>query len=152
MKSHHSWFGSIPAAVAVKKSGADFIGNVKTAKKQFPIAFLNEQLKDAPRGLHLALSAIVDGVELIAVGYKYSSKRVLTFISTLGSDDLRPGTPYVARFPVKHGNVATRDVPRPHLVSEYFKRSPAVDVHNQLRQHERRRSAICARQTPANVL
>ena len=35
-----------------------------------------------------------------------------------------------------HGNLCTRNVPRPALISRYFKDSPKVDNHNQARQHD----------------
>lgn len=53
-----------------------------------------------------------------------------------GDCSTRPGNPYIARFRDGHGNLATREIPRPACVSMYFEYSRKVDNHNQLCQYE----------------
>ena len=55
-----------------------------------------------------------------ALGYKYNSKRVLFFVFTQGAGSTLPGEPYVAKFQDVHGNVCTREVPRPAVLSLYL--------------------------------
>lgn len=60
---------------------------------------------------------------------------MLTFVSTRGAG-LEAGDPYEARFPDKYGNLCVRHVARPQVISNYFKYSNKVDVHNQVRQFD----------------
>ena len=46
------------------------------------------------------------------------------------------GKHYESRFPDHHGNVHSRKVDRPQILSTYFDRSNAVDIHNQSQQHD----------------
>eukprot|EP00873_Tetraselmis_striata_P016559 jgi/Tetstr1/436823/TSEL_025601.t1 len=65
--------------------GRHFIGVVKTCHGLFPKAFLKSHLTSAPAGSRVALSAIVNGVDLMAVGYKYNMRKVLFFVATAGA-------------------------------------------------------------------
>lgn len=76
------------------------------------------------------------GVQLLAIGYKYNSRKVLSFVATKASGSTTPGTPYRAKFADNWGNVMTRLVPRPDIISQYFQISNAVDTHNQARQSD----------------
>ena len=38
------------------------------------------------------------GVNVVAVGYKYNSKKVLFFVMTKGAGSTEPGEPYVIQF------------------------------------------------------
>jgi len=117
-----------------------FGGPVKISRKDYPKDYLEEVMEDFPSGTWVVLEAQYKNQpglenELVAIGYKYSLKKVLCFVFT-GDCSTRSGTPYTAKFRDQHGNLATRDVPRPACISEYFKFSPKVDNHNQLRQYE----------------
>jgi hypothetical protein len=46
------------------------------------------------------------------------------------------GNPYIQRLADDNGNIVTRAISRPHVVSNYFEHSLRVDNHNQSRQHE----------------
>ena len=58
------------------------------------------------------------------------------FITTKGAGSMQPGQPYHTKFPDKFGNVWTREVARPEIVSNHFNRSNVVDLHNQAQQTE----------------
>jgi hypothetical protein len=45
-----------------------------------------------------------------------------------------PGNPYVMRFTDGFGNLCTRDVERPDVISTFFENSNKIDSHNQCRQ------------------
>ena len=77
-----------------------------------------------------------DDVDLIYIGYKYNKKKVLTFVMTHGASSTTHEEPYEARFPDKFVNVCIRHVARPDIISNYFKFSNVVDVHNQARQYK----------------
>ena len=93
-------------------------------------------MKDYPGGTWIVLESEVDSINLFAVGYKYNKKKILTFIGTRGAGSTNAGEPYEARFPDKFGNVCTRHVARPSVVSNYFNYSNCVDMHNQSRQFD----------------
>lgn len=75
-------------------------------------------------------------VDLVAIGYKYNSTKVLCFVATKDAGTTRDGKPYFARYLDAFQNVASRSVPRPDVISKYFERSNVVDKHNQARQYE----------------
>eukprot|EP00951_Prasinocladus_malaysianus_P014339 scaffold108899_cov15-Prasinocladus_malaysianus.AAC.1 len=133
-----SWFASVKAstAVAMKKNGLDFIGVVKQGHARYPKTFIESTLQTMPAGSRLHLESVVDGIPLIATGYKYNRKKVLCFVSTKGAAPLTDGEPYTQRWADDYGNICTRLIRRPAVCSEYFGLSPRVDNHNQARQHE----------------
>lgn len=133
-----SWFGSVNACAAISKAGHHGVFMVKTSHSRTPKKFLEENMKDFPGGTWVTLTGKTEheGVELVCIGYKYNKKSVLTFISTRGAGSTKEGEPYEARFPDKFGNMCVRHVARPEVVSNYFKFSNVVDLHNQARQFD----------------
>ena len=55
---------------------------------------------------------------------------------TKGAGSTRMEELYKAMYPDKYGNVCCRHVSRPEIVSNYFKFSNVVDLHNQARQFD----------------
>ena len=133
-----SWFGSIKAVSEVCKLGHHACFNIKNGHSRVPRAFLEDQMKDFPGGTWIVLEghAEKEDVDLVCIGYKYNKKKVLIFVTTKGAGSTNPGEPYVARFPDKFGNVCSREVGRPEILSNYFKYSNCVDLHNQARQFD----------------
>ena len=118
--------------------GHHFTGVIKTAHGRYPKQWLDDFLEPHPGGTSIVLTAQVNSVSPIAIGYKYNRKKAICFVAThgAGSTSNDPKRPYKARFRDGHGNAAQRDVPRPALVSTYFENSNSVDCHNKLRQHD----------------
>eukprot|EP00873_Tetraselmis_striata_P006595 jgi/Tetstr1/426859/TSEL_017073.t1 len=126
-----AWFGS------VAKQGRHFVGCLKTAHSLFPKAFLQSSLQSAPAGSMVIMSATVDEVDLLALGYKYNSRKVLFFVATAGAGDLADGVPYVQRWADDYySNTVTKSIPRHGMLSTYFEWSPRVYNHNHSRQHD----------------
>ena len=84
----------------------------------------------------------MDGVKVMAIGYKYNSKKVLHFVAPEGAGSCEPGFEYQTKFTDAAGNVCTRGVIRPAVISRYYGLSPKCDNHNQGRQHELRLEEI----------
>jgi hypothetical protein len=124
------------AAVLISKQGSNFIGVIKTSHSLFPKDYLQLVLGPLPAGSRLALKAIVDGEDLFAIGYKYNRKKVLFLVTNSRVADLHDGEPYLQRWADDHGNLCSRAVQRPAVISRYFRDSPKVDNHNQARQHD----------------
>ena len=108
---------------------------IKTAHVQSPKKWLDETMKDIPGGTWIVLKGTTEELnhKLACIGYKYIKKTVLAFILTRGAGSSEPGDPYKAGFPYKYGNLCVRHVARPQVISNYFKYSNKLDVHNQVR-------------------
>ncbi len=93
-------------------------------------------MKDAPGGVHILLEGTAPcEVLLIAVGYQNSRKTILFFVLTKGAGSLTNGDPYEMKLTDSYGNVKTRFVDRPQVISKFFQTSNVIDTHNQLRQN-----------------
>ena len=69
-------------------SGVKYCGPVKTNHKGFCLATLEKLMKDWPGGSYLVLKItprFPDESPLLAIGYKYNSRKVLGFIATEGA-------------------------------------------------------------------
>ena len=131
-----SWFSSVPAAVGVAEYG-HYIGVLKTAHARYPKTFIETTMQEWPAGSHLLLETKTpEGVDLLAIGYKYNKRKVNCFIATKGAGHTEEGVSYEARWKDNNGNTMSRDVPRPHIISKYFKHCNKVDLGNQSRQHD----------------
>jgi len=133
-----SWFGSVKSFANVVLAGHHACILVKTANSRSSKKFLDETMKDFPRGTWITLEgrSQKEEIDLVYVGYKYNKKTVLAFVFTKGSGSTAPEDSYEARFPSKYGNVCVRHVFRPAIVANYFKYSNCFDIHNQARQFD----------------
>ena len=86
-------------AQELKKRGQETIGQLKSNHGGYPKDFIETHLKDSPGGIHLVLKATLpSGIDVVATGYKYSSKKVLHFLSTADAGSTSPGEPYEMRY------------------------------------------------------
>ena len=129
-------FGCVEVVVAGAKKGICFIAHIKNAHSLFPKKELEDAMKDAPGGKWLTMKTTVEGIDILAIAYKYNSKKTLFFCAPEGAGATIDGEPYVTRWPDQHGNLQSRNVLRLVLCSRYFGMSNKVDRHNHLRQHE----------------
>ena len=115
----------------------DAFFQLKMNSAGFPKAEIYNELKNSPGGTSIVLKATdpQTNTKLIAIGYKYNSKKVLYFVGNDGAGSTVAGDAYQMRFADLHGNVSYRSVPRPAVISDFFAESNCVDAHNQLRQH-----------------
>ena len=116
-----SWFAGLKTAVAVKElHNSEFIGIVKTSHKKFPKAYIEKEMNDWPPGTHLVLKTTLNTNAYYAIGYKYSSKKIISFITSEKAGHTLPGQPYEAKWVDTNGRVQVREIPRPNLISEFF--------------------------------
>lgn len=100
-----AWFGSVLAVVALKKKfNTNFVGVVKGSHGCYPKNYLPEVMKEWPAGSHLVLESKIEGVDIIAMGYKYNHRKVINFIFTKGAAHTEPGKPYEGKWKDKNGN------------------------------------------------
>ena len=135
-----SWFGSVLACVAgrlVLRNGLKVhsMFAIKTGHRFFPKEYIEQTLAPLPAGARIVLTATVEGVALVALGYKYNRKKVLSFVMTRGAGRTTDGEPYIQKYCSKTTRqVRQRSVGRPHIISQYFRHSALIDNHNQARQ------------------
>ena len=68
---------------------------------------------------------------IIAIGYRYNSKKTLFFAMTSNAGSTEPGQPYEMKYMDPFGNVKSRLVNLPAVLSEFFLDSNTIDCHNQ---------------------
>lgn len=101
-----SWFGSVRAAAALAQRGIQSILQIKTGHSLYPKDFIDEVLCNCPGGVHVVLEGIhPDGMKLIAIGYRYSSKKTLFFVMSEFAGSTTKGDPYEMKFTDEHGNI-----------------------------------------------
>ena len=109
---------------------------MKTAHKCSPKLEIEDVMKEWPSGTYTVFECrLPNEIGLVAIGYKYNSKKVLCFVATKGAGSTKPGKSYKARFADSFNNVRTRAVLRPQIISNYFETSNVIDVANQARQN-----------------
>ena len=133
-----AWFGSVDAVLAAASHDTNLVCVIKNAHNRYPKKYIEKTMQDWPPGSNLVLQATIRGVDMVAVGYKYSKRKVLTFLCNKEAADLQPGTPYLAKWKDEHGNSVSRFVPRPAVIANYFRDSNRIDAHNQSRQFDLR--------------
>ena len=132
-----AWFGSVRAAMEIGVRGHECILQVKSNSSLYPKDFIKKALDNAPGGVSIVLQGTAPNeVPLIAIGYRYSVKTTLFFIMTSKAGSTKPGAPYLMKYTDGFGNLMTREVERPAVISDYFRDSNTIDRHNQSRQHD----------------
>ena len=71
---------------------------------------------------------------LLAIGYKYNSWTVLSFVATAGVGSTMLGITYLSKYPDQLSNVSIRPVYLPLLVSKFFGSVYEVESYNKSRQ------------------
>ena len=97
-----SWFSVLMMAEELMVEKVDYCGEAKTSHKGFCLATLENLMKDWPGRSYLVLKStpiVPGGIPLLAIGYKYNSRKFLVFIATEGAGSNEPGYPYLSRFP-----------------------------------------------------
>ena len=70
---------------------------------------------------------------LLAIGYKYNSRKVLGLIATEGAGITEPGDTYLSCFPDIYSNISVFPVVRPHLIGGYFNACNEIENQNMMR-------------------
>ena len=95
------------AAIEVAKMGHHAVLVIKTGHSRYPKKYLEEKMDGFPGGTWVVLRGKCkrSGVELVAIGYRYNSKKVLHFVITVGAGRTSKGAAYQMKFNDAHGNV-----------------------------------------------
>jgi hypothetical protein len=104
------------AAVAHGTMKRHFTIVVNTAHGLFPNPFLQYSLSSAPARSRVHPISTVDCVQLVAID-KYNRREALFFIFIVCDGDMADGSPFIQRWADESGNIATRAIPRSHVVS-----------------------------------
>ena len=65
-------------------------------------------------------SVVTRDMPLIAIGYKYNARKVLSFIVTDNAGSAKTGIPYLSKYPDQFTNVAIHPVACPLVMSIFF--------------------------------
>ena len=135
-RDRRSYFVAVDKELGQNNNAPEVICAIKTNTGWFPQEELQKEMEGYPSGAYLVLECKAPGtnVDLVAIGYKYNSRKTLTFAMSKNAETTEPGYPYIARFADEHGNVRERRVLRPKCLSVYFGVSNIIDVHNHFRQ------------------
>ena len=76
------------------------------------------------------------GQPLGAIGYKYNTRKVLSFIVTDNTGSTKTVIPYLSKYPDQFTNVSIRPVARPVVMSNLFSAVNEVDSHKKSRQYD----------------
>ena len=134
-----NWFSYVKTAEEMNAAGVNYCGPVKTIHKGFCLATLEMLMKYWPVRSYLVLNItprFPGERTLLAIGYKYDSRKNLGFIATEWAGSSEPGDPYLSCFPETYSNVSVRPVVRPHLLGRYFNACNAIENHNRMRQSD----------------
>jgi hypothetical protein len=132
-----SWFGHVRPADNFGQQGIRDMLKIKTGHALYPEKFMEEKLKEAPGSCWITMQGKGPrGTDLLAIGYKYNSKRILKFVATSNAGSTKAGTPYDIKLCESYINVCVRKVNRPAIVSQFFDDSNCIDSHNHVRQFE----------------
>ena len=94
---------------------------VKTNTKVFCKETIEKLTKDWTEGSYLVLRIkpmVPGGRPLIAIGYKYNARKVLSFIVTDNAGITKTGIPYLSNYPDQFTNVSIRPVACPVVMSK----------------------------------
>jgi hypothetical protein len=131
------WFGHTCLANKLGTQGVRDVLQIKTGHALFPAKFLDEELAEAPGGCWITMTGKGPReTNLLAIGYKYNSKRVLKFVATTDDGSTKAGTPYDMRFTDAYINVCVHKVQRPTIISTFFNDYNCVDSHNHVHNYE----------------
>ena len=67
---------------------------------------------------------------LIAIGYKYNARKVVSFIVTVDEGRIKAGIPFLSKYPDQFSNVAIHPVARPIVMYKFFEPVNEVEPHN----------------------
>ena len=114
-----SWFSSVKTSEGVMAAGVDYCGPVKTSHKGFCLFTLEKLMKDWLGRSYLVMKStprFPSEIPLLAIGYKYISRKVLGFIATERAGSNGPGDYYLSRFPDIYSIFSVLPVVHPHLL------------------------------------
>ena len=78
-----SWFRLVKAAAKLIEQGVEGVMQVKQNSALYPKVYIKAALNNSPGGVHIVMKGRhPNGHNLIALGYRYSSKKTLFFILT----------------------------------------------------------------------
>ena len=75
-------------------------------------------------------------IPLIAIGYKYNTWKVLSFIVTEDAGSTQAGLPYLSKYANQFTNIAIHPIDRTIVMSKCFSAVNEVEYHNKSRQYD----------------
>ena len=114
-----SWFSSVETTCQLwNLFKCRYGGILKTNYSRFPKTWIENKMKEWPAGAHIVLEgrATREAVDLIAIGYKYNSRKSLCFICHKDTGSTECSDFYEAKWKDANGNTNSRRVSRPDVM------------------------------------
>ena len=73
---------------------------------------------------------VLGGRPLIAIGYKYNARKVISFIVTDNAGITQAGLPYLSKYSNQFTNIYIRPVDHPLVISNFFGQVNEIDSHS----------------------
>ena len=128
-----SRFLSKKAAESVASNRVDSIGMVKTNTNVFykdTIEGLTKNWSGVSYIVLRSMPMVSGGNPLLAVGYKYKSRKVISCVATEGAGSTALCIPYLSKYPYQFSNVSIHPVACLILMSKCFGLVIEVNTHN----------------------
>ena len=129
-----SWFASFQTAKAMRDElSLYFVGNIKTAHKDFPLEQMRWDLSDTARGDHTVYKlAGENGPRFKCHAVAWNDHHFKTFICTAGSSEA--GTQAKRKRHDLDGRTSFKHVKRCKVLQDYYEGCGKIDQHNAHRQ------------------
>ena len=116
--------------------GVDTISMIKSSKKRFLKDTTAKMTKDWPVGSYLFWkkhSVVPRNMPLIATGYKYTARKLLSFIATKDAGSKKSDINYLYKYLDPFANVAIHSFACPFVMPKLFGSDNEVDSHKKMR-------------------
>ena len=125
------------AAIAAANRKIEAMCQIKSNHWLHPKQFIKDILNDVLGDTHIILQGQhPEGVDLVAIGYFYSSNFTFYFVAIKNTGSIRKEKLGEKKFSDLHSNAYAQLVDRSFVISNYFEVSNCVDKHNQACQYE----------------
>ena len=130
-----SWFSGVKVSDEAMDMGVDYWVPVKMSHKGFWQTTLEKLTKEWPVGSYIVMKSnprVPGDRPLMAIWYKYYSRKVLGFISTEGAGSTEPGDPYLSCCLGKFSNVSFIPVVCTCFLGRYLNACNTIGNHNRM--------------------
>ena len=128
--SFDSWFSWLITAEEAITEGVDYCGLVKISHKGFFLGAFEKLINKWSGGSYIFMK--INPIfpydrPLMAIRYKYNSRKFLGFIASKGSGSTESGVPYLYLFPGNYSYVSIWPLFCPNVPGRYFNSYNAID-------------------------
>ena len=126
-----SWFTNYCKVDAMRLNGYYYMGQVKTGHQKIHQEFLEEEMMPfCPVSWIVLEHTSSSGMPLIYIGYKYNTKKALTFLMTKRCGNTTPDKGYETSYIREGEERVNKTFDLPDAISKYFQAAGLIDQNN----------------------